>query len=490
MKEAGTKNTIIIKQLKMRKILLLLLTLLTAIDFVYPCSAIVLKNGRQILLAKNFDWTYNNGIIIKNLRGISKTAYYTHTGKQATWTSKYGSITFNQNGKEMPYGGMNEKGLVVEMLWLELTRYNINEDKNYLNELEWIQYQLDNFETVQQVIDHLSDLKIYPVKGKIHYILTDSTGESVIIEYLNGKPIAYKKEAGACQAITNNSVLQSEPYKNQIEGIRKNNTAPTYRYYQLELQISAMNNQNEITEDYAFDILRKVTIPKGDFKTMWSIVYNVNEKNISFFTETYKEIKTISLAGLDFDNDLTYFALNQNEQKKLSKELIPLTESVNHSYLSPSLVHMGFEENITKDISRHQFEMAKNQASLFSANYFHFEISLPLEEDKQTGFLAVMDSEENFENRKAVTGGYLYGTVGKGTLIVHIYGLKNGKYSMLAFIDNNKNRKLDFDKTNNSREKYATFSDKIFTGTGELNFSNTSSDFNGKNAKIVVTWKS
>jgi choloylglycine hydrolase len=117
-------------------------------------------------LAKNFDWTFRDGIIIKNLRGTNKIAYHTHTGEPAQWTSKFGSVTFNQNGKEMPYGGMNEKGLVVEMLWLEQTKYNINETKSYLNELEWIQYQLDNFETVQQVIDHLTDLKIYPIKGK------------------------------------------------------------------------------------------------------------------------------------------------------------------------------------------------------------------------------------------------------------------------------------------------------------------------------------
>ena len=108
-------------------------------NLIYPCSAIVLKNENQILLAKNFDWTYHDGIIIKNLRSISKTAYYTHQGEPAQWTSKYGSITFNQNGKEMPYGGMNEKGLVVEMLWLDLTKYNINEEKKYLNEPEWIQ---------------------------------------------------------------------------------------------------------------------------------------------------------------------------------------------------------------------------------------------------------------------------------------------------------------------------------------------------------------
>ncbi|MBL0359090.1 MAG: linear amide C-N hydrolase [Chitinophagaceae bacterium] len=473
----------------MKKVILTFFTFVLTIQLAFPCSSIVLKEGNKIFLAKNFDWTYREGIIIKNLRGTNKTAYFTHSGEQANWTSIYGSVTFNQNGKEMPYGGMNEKGLVIEMLWLDLTKYNINEEKKYLNELEWIQYQLDNFETVQQVIDHLNDLKIYPIKGKIHYILTDNTGHSVVIEYLNGKPLAYKKEANTCQAITNNTVFHSEPYKTQIDGIRKNNTVSAYRYFQLEQEIINKSNKEKISEAFAFNILKKVTIPKGNFKTMWSIVYNINQKSISFFTDTHKEIKSINLSELDFGKELTYFNINQNELKNLSKELIRLTEAINYSYNSPSLVHLGIEENVARDISQHQFTPGNNRSSVFADDYFHFEISIPLEEERQTGFLAVMDNEQNFDKKQAVTGGYLYGNIGKGTLIVHIYGLKNGKYSMISFIDNNKNRKLDFDMNGKALEKYASFSDNNFTSENEIKYSNTSSEFNKSNAKISVIWK-
>ncbi len=473
----------------MKKIVLTLLSIIATLNIVYSCSAIVLKDGNQVILAKNFDWTYSDGIIIKNLRGVNKTAYYTHSGEQAIWTSKYGSVTFNQNGKEMPYGGMNEKGLVIEMLWMELTKYNINENKKFVNELEWIQYQLDNFERVQQVIDHLDDLKIYPIKGKIHYILTDVTGQSVIIEYLNGKPTAYKKEANSCQAITNNAVSHSEPYKNQAKGIPKRNTVPIYRYYQLEQQISTIHNQGEINEAFAFDVLKKVAITKGEFKTRWSIVYNINKKTISFFTDKYKKIKTIQVSELDFGNDLAYFTLNQNNLENLSKALTTFTEPINQSFLSPSLIHLGFDEHLVQDISKHQFLQVRNQSSCFADNYFHFEISVPLEENKQTGFLAVMDSEQHFEKKQAVTGGYLYGNIGKGTLIAHIYGLKNGNYALLAFIDDNKNRKLDFDKKGKALEKYATFKDQTFSSEQEITFSNTSDNFSGKNAKVAVLWK-
>ena len=82
----------------------------------------------------------------------------TQDGETISWVSKYGSITFNQYGKEFPTGGMNEKGLVVELMWLDETRYPEPDQRGVLNVLQWIQYQLDNSQTIDEVI--ASDKKI------------------------------------------------------------------------------------------------------------------------------------------------------------------------------------------------------------------------------------------------------------------------------------------------------------------------------------------
>lgn len=455
----------------------------------YPCSAVVLKDDNRFILAKNFDWTYRDGVIMKNVRGASKMAYFTHSGQQATWTSTYGSVTFNQNGKDMPYGGMNEKGLAVEMLWFEYTRFNINDDKQYLNELEWIQYQLDQHATIQEVIDHLDDLKVYPLKGKIHYILADASGESIIIEYLSGKPVVFRKDANTCQAITNTAVVLAEPYKDQISGIRKRTTSSIYRYHQLEQQIAKIPNQREISVPFAFETLKKVTIPKGDFKTMWSIVYSINEQEITFFSDTHKNLKSLSLNGLDFDGNVQYFDINQKAVTDLNNALQTLTEPINHQFMTGSLVHLGFDQELTRELSRHQFDHTKREGSVFEDQYFHFDISILIEEERQTGFFVVMDSDKSFKKRVSVDGGYLYGTVNKGILEVNIYGLRNGRYSMLAFLDSNRNRSLDFDRQGNALEKYATFSDNTFKSMRELTFMNTSSEFSRNNSKFSLVFK-
>ena len=92
-------------------------TILLISIFIYQisiaCSAFY-YNGENKILAKNFDWGFGQGYLIKNIRGQQKYSYGFRGNNVAGWISKFGSITFNQNGKEFPYGGINEKGLVVE----------------------------------------------------------------------------------------------------------------------------------------------------------------------------------------------------------------------------------------------------------------------------------------------------------------------------------------------------------------------------------------
>ena len=453
------------------------------------CSSFVLKNGKTVILGKNFDWTFDQGYVVKNLRNIEKFAYYSHNGIAASWTSKYGSFTFNQNGKEMPYGGMNERGLVVEMLWLEDTRFNISEDKPFVNELEWIQYQLDNFQTVDEVIANTKNLKIYPIKGKIHYILADATGKSVIIEYLDGKPNIYDKEANTCQAITNKTVVQSEKYKEDLQDIPKRNTSDMYRYYQLESKIRQLHEPKDISEKTAFDMLKQVSIAKGELKTVWSIVYNIEAKSIYFYTHSHRKIKQINLTKADFDEIASCHDINQDAETILDDNLIPISDQINHKMASASLQHLGFDEGFCKDLSQHQMNQKSSLDSYFANNYFHFDIGIPLEEAGKRLLFAVMDSEENFQQRKAVKGGYAMGTTSIGIVNRHIYGLKYGLYSMIALIDENRNSQLDFDNEGHAIEKYATFSDFAPKSLQEITFQNTSGYFDKTNGKYTVKWR-
>src|SRR5262245_599189 len=114
-----------------------------------PCTTFCMRGGSEMLVGKNYDWDIGDGLVIVNKRGLAKTSMA--GTNPARWGSRYGSVTFNQYGRELPSGGMNEAGLVVELMWLEATRYPTTRSLPVLGCLEWIQYQLDTAATLSDL---------------------------------------------------------------------------------------------------------------------------------------------------------------------------------------------------------------------------------------------------------------------------------------------------------------------------------------------------
>src|SRR5688572_29038273 len=87
----------------------------------FPCSTFLLNKDGQLVFGRNYVWVSGNGMLVVNTKGVKKMAQLTEGENPAKWVSKWGSITFNQFGKEFPHGGMNEAGLVIELMWLDET---------------------------------------------------------------------------------------------------------------------------------------------------------------------------------------------------------------------------------------------------------------------------------------------------------------------------------------------------------------------------------
>lgn len=102
-----------------------------------------MKNSNSLLLGHNLDWHIGIGLFITNQRNVEKTALMDPLENPAKWVSKFGSITFNQVGRDLPYGGMNEKGLAVEQMTLGQTEYPRKDSRQSISACQWIQYQLD-----------------------------------------------------------------------------------------------------------------------------------------------------------------------------------------------------------------------------------------------------------------------------------------------------------------------------------------------------------
>lgn len=268
-----------------------------------PCTTFTFKSSNgNIFFGRNFDFPTGVGLVNINPKDFVKQAFVQPPEKSFQWRSKYGSISFNQIGREFPYGGMNEAGLVIEQMWLNEAQYP-EQDKRYgLTELQWIQYQLDMSASVDDVIksDTLVRISSRSV-ASLHFLVADALGNTVVIEYLNGEMNVYRNHNLPC------TVLANCPYERSVKYTKyKGNTAAadfsdwtknsSGRFAKAAKMIKEYQNQPSV--DYAYSILDSVSQHNG---THWSIVYDINKKDIYIKTQRNNDIRKITLSSFCFD---------------------------------------------------------------------------------------------------------------------------------------------------------------------------------------------
>ncbi len=180
------------------------------------CTTFCINKNGHIVFGRNYDWVTDAGIVNTNQRDLFKTSMKAGDGETISWISKYGSITFNQYGKEFPTGGMNEKGLVVELTWLDGSRYPEKDSRPAVNVLQWIQYQLDNCATIEEVINTDTKLRIDGGSTPLHYLVTDAADNVATIEYLNGKMVVHKGNELPFAVLTNSTYAASAESANNF----------------------------------------------------------------------------------------------------------------------------------------------------------------------------------------------------------------------------------------------------------------------------------
>src|SRR5687768_12974444 len=173
---------------------------------VYACTTFCLKSRGEVLFGKNYDWMIGDGLVFVNKRGVSKVS--TEDVNPAKWVSKYGSVTFNQYGWESPSGGMNEAGVVIELMWLDDTQYPKADERPAIDVLEWIQFNLDTAATTDAVIRNSSTVRIASAV-KLHYLVSDRSGNSATIEFLDGQLVAHTGNHLPFSALANDTYIRS-----------------------------------------------------------------------------------------------------------------------------------------------------------------------------------------------------------------------------------------------------------------------------------------
>lgn len=318
---------------------------------IFACTTFCINKNGQLIFGRNYDWVTGAGIVYTNQRGLIKTSLKTAQGRSASWISRYGSITFNQYGKEFPTGGMNEKGLVVELMWLDETRFPAADTRPAIGVLQWIQYQLDNASTIDEVISTDSKLRISENETPIHYLIADAGGNVATIEFLNGKMVVHKGEELPFAVLTNDTyasaVQTAKPLVDKKEITLNNNSLDRFvKTCSMIKKFNETNSEMPVT-DFAFSILDKVA--QGSY-TQWSIVYDISNKQIHFKTEANKNIKTIRFSAFDLDCSKSSRMFNMNQEGKgdISSYFTLHDKKLKQQIMSRVVTESSSRINITK----------------------------------------------------------------------------------------------------------------------------------------------
>jgi penicillin V acylase-like amidase (Ntn superfamily) len=263
------------------------------------CTTFCLHGDSELLFGRNYDWDAGDGLVLINKRGMEKTAMPSDGQRPVHWISRFGSVTFNQYGRELPTGGMNEAGLTVELMWLADTRYAAPDGRPILGALEWIQYQLDRSERVEEVLRSSANLRIVS-DARLHYLVCDRTGACATAEILAGRLVAHTGQTLPVPALTNSTYDQSlrflESAGDHGPGVAGPGSQQRFARAAGLLRRSG-NVKGEAAVASAFAILDEVA---QGAHTRWSIVYDLNRRRISYRTLANRTIRRLDLAGFDF----------------------------------------------------------------------------------------------------------------------------------------------------------------------------------------------
>ncbi len=183
------------------------------------CTAVIAPAADGLLLGHNYDFVYGHGLIARNRRGLRKRALLEDGQLPVEWTSRFASLTANQFALELPVCGVNEAGLGVAMLWHEDGRLPSPDGRPAVNELQWIQVQLDTCGSVGEVIDLIEQIRIAAALYTLHYVLCDASGDSAIVEFIAGGPDVIRRPRPA--------VLSNSSYARSVRHTRNQDDVPT-----------------------------------------------------------------------------------------------------------------------------------------------------------------------------------------------------------------------------------------------------------------------
>ena len=283
--------------------------------------AVYIGPDRMVITGRTMDWKED---IQSNLyvfpRGMERVSY--DQGKVLNWASKYGSII--ATGYDIgTCDGMNEKGLVANLLFLPESNYTRpNDTRPVMGIAVWTQYVLDNFATVSEAVAELKK-EVFRIDAPhmpngsastLHLSISDETGNSAILEYIDGNLIIH--EGKEYQVMTNSPrydlQLAINDYWKEVGGVQMlpGTNRSSDRFVRASFYVHAIpqTSDSKIAVPSVLSIIRNVSVPFGIStpdkpyisSTRWRSLSNQKDKVYYFESTLTPNLFWVDLKKIDF----------------------------------------------------------------------------------------------------------------------------------------------------------------------------------------------
>jgi penicillin V acylase-like amidase (Ntn superfamily) len=276
-------------------------------------------NG-AVLVGRNMDFRND---VMTNLWKLPRGIERGSSAGRLSWKAKHGSLVaacFDM----MSVDGLNEAGFAGHILWLAEADYGARDEARPALPLSmWLQYFLDNFETVADAVAWVEETKVQlipiddPATGEpptLHLALDDATGDSAIIEYIGGEPRVWHSRD--YRVMTNSPTFDQQiEHLRQIQGFGGDRPLPgttdaadrfaRASYYvdrlpQPKTQVEAIAGMLSVLHNAA----QPFRVPDPDkpyaSQTLWQTVADLTNLRYVFESTTRPNIVWVDLADLDF----------------------------------------------------------------------------------------------------------------------------------------------------------------------------------------------
>lgn len=313
----------------------------------FACTTFCLRGNGEVLFGRNYDWDIGDALIFVNKRGVTKVASIDDSAKPAKWVSKYGSVTFNQYGRENPTGGMNEVGVVVEQMWLDETVYSKDQSLSTIGTQEWIQYVLDTSASTAEAIKNAGLVRIVS-DVKVHYLISDKTGNTAAVEFVNGKMVVHTGDNLLVPTLTNDTYENSIKYQRTTAVEKAASAGSLDRFVRAAQKTDGFARQPRSGPEavnYAFEVLTDVTQHPG---TVWTIVYDIKRSWIYFRTAQSPQIKSIDTKVFDYGcgTAVKMFDINAKESGDVTAKFTDYTRKANRDLIDRSFNGTSFLKDL------------------------------------------------------------------------------------------------------------------------------------------------